>query len=190
MKLSKLYTNKNSFKNIKFNLNGLNVIYADVTTKLDETKNSHNLGKSLLIELIDFLLMKNISSPKDHFFKKATNSEGEKIFEDYVFYLELLLDSGRYLTIRRTVEQISKASFKIHLERTEAYAPPLDWDYENQPFKTSKEELDRLSITLTPLLESLSAICEPINPAPPVISILFIYYNLLRIYLISFQKFQ
>lgn len=141
MKLSQLYTNKNSFKNIKFNLNGLNVIYADVTTKLDETKNSHNLGKSLLIELIDFLLMKNISSPKDHFFKKATNSEGEKIFEDYVFYLELLLDSGRYLTIRRTVEQISKASFKIHLERTEAYAPPLDWDYENQPFKTSKELL-------------------------------------------------
>lgn len=140
MKLSQLYTNRSSFKNIKFNLNGLNVIYADVTTQLDETKNSHNLGKSLLIELIDFLLMKSIS-PKDHFFYTATDSQGEQVFEDYIFYLELLLDSGKYLTIRRAVEQSSKASFKINLERTQNFTPPLDWDFENKPFKTSKELL-------------------------------------------------
>lgn len=140
MKLSQLYTNKSSFKNIRFNLNGLNVIYADVTTKLDETKNAHNLGKSLLIELIDFLLMKKISK-KSHLFYIATNSEGEPIFGDYIFYLELLLDSGKYLTIRRTVEKSSKISFKIHIDRTQNFTAPLDWDFENQPFEASKELL-------------------------------------------------
>lgn len=33
MKLSKLYCNDERFKNIKFNLKGLNVIYADVKSQ-------------------------------------------------------------------------------------------------------------------------------------------------------------
>ena len=57
MKLSKLYCNQSNFKNIKFNLNGLNVVYADVKSNPKEKKNSHDLGKTKLLELIDFLLL-------------------------------------------------------------------------------------------------------------------------------------
>ena len=47
MKLSQLYANK-SFKNIVFN-DGLNLVLAKVTKKLDLNKDSHNLGKTTLI---------------------------------------------------------------------------------------------------------------------------------------------
>ena len=40
MQLSKLYCNNKDFKNITFNLNELNVIYADVKSDLKEKKNS------------------------------------------------------------------------------------------------------------------------------------------------------
>jgi uncharacterized protein YydD (DUF2326 family) len=51
MKLSQLYAN-NKFKNIVFN-DGLNLILAKVTKKLDLNKDSHNLGKTTLIAVID-----------------------------------------------------------------------------------------------------------------------------------------
>ena len=60
MQLSKLYSNQSSFKNIKFNLNGLNVLYAEVKSKSHEKKNSHDLGKTKFAELIDFMLLKEI----------------------------------------------------------------------------------------------------------------------------------
>ncbi|QYS91992.1 hypothetical protein JJC04_05025 [Flavobacterium covae] len=60
MKLSKLYSNKENFKNILFNLNGLNVIYAEVKTDIKDKRNSHCLGKTKVAELIDFLLLKKI----------------------------------------------------------------------------------------------------------------------------------
>ena len=98
MKLSQLYTNQVKFKNIKFNLTGLNVIYAEVITLVNDKKNSHNLGKSLLIELIDFLLLKKIGNKNEHFFYSTKTAEGIQIFEDYIFYLEILLDNGQFLT--------------------------------------------------------------------------------------------
>lgn len=63
MKLSKLYCSDAGFKNVRFNLHGLSVIYADVTAddapiKNKEKKNSHSLGKTKLAELIDFLFQK------------------------------------------------------------------------------------------------------------------------------------
>ena len=51
MQLSKIYSNKENFKKIKFNLNGLNVIYAEVKSKIDEKKNSHDLGKTRVHEI-------------------------------------------------------------------------------------------------------------------------------------------
>lgn len=67
MQLSKLYSNKDTFKSIKFNINGLNIVYAEVKSELKEKKNSHDLGKTKLSEVIDFMLLKEID--KKHFFK-------------------------------------------------------------------------------------------------------------------------
>src|SRR4051812_2163528 len=108
MKLSKLYCNVETFKNIKFNLDGINVIYAEVQSESREKKNSHDLGKTKLAELIDYLLLKG--ADKNFFLFKLKNKEGTSIFNEYVFYLEVLLNSGKYLTIRRSVKNNTKIS--------------------------------------------------------------------------------
>ena len=57
MKLSKIYSNKREiFEDIKFN-QGLNVIFGEVKSPEDMKKDSHNLGKTLLISLIEFLML-------------------------------------------------------------------------------------------------------------------------------------
>ncbi len=104
MKLSQLYANK-SFKNVAFN-DGINLVLAKVTKKLDLSKDSHNLGKTTLIAVIDFMLLKEVK--EDHIFKKYQDK-----FSGYVFYLEILLNSGQYLTIRRSVDTPTKISFKL-----------------------------------------------------------------------------
>jgi len=103
MKLSQLYANK-SFKNIIFN-DGLNLVLAKVTKKLDLNKDSHNLGKTTLIAVIDFMLLKELKD--EHIFKTYKEK-----FTGYVFFLEILLNSGEYLTIRRAVDTPTKISFK------------------------------------------------------------------------------
>ncbi|MHA8097807.1 DUF2326 domain-containing protein [Aquirufa aurantiipilula] len=103
MKLSQLYANR-SFKNIVFN-DGINLVLAKVTKKLDLNKDSHNLGKTTLIAVIDFMLLKEVK--EEHIFKKYQDK-----FSGYVFFLEILLNSGDYLTIKREVDTNTKISFK------------------------------------------------------------------------------
>ncbi len=107
MKLSKIYSNKDEiFKPIYFN-DGFNVIYGKVKRPKETDKDSHNLGKTLLIYLIDFLLLKELKV--GHFLY-----DHEKDFRGFEFYLEILLNSGKYLTIKRCVENNTKIYFKTH----------------------------------------------------------------------------
>ena len=139
MKLSKLYSNDSRFKNIEFNLLGLNVIYADVISEPSEKKNSHDLGKTKLAELIDYLFMKQLS--QSSFLLKIKNSKGQSLFYNHVFYLELLLNSGKFLTIRRGIANNPKASFALNDQRTKGFVSPVEWDYEDISFKESKKVL-------------------------------------------------
>lgn len=141
MKLSQLYTNNNNFKNTKFNLKGINVIYAEVKTKIDDKKNSHNLGKTLIIEVIDFLLLKKVNNMKKHFLFSTENEKGIGIFEDYIFYLEILLNNQKYLTIKRAVQSNTKISFSLNNEIADKFSPPENWDYENESLDNAKEIL-------------------------------------------------
>jgi len=142
MKLSKLYCNKENFKNIRFQ-SGLNVVYADVKTKIDDSKNSHNLGKTILIELIDFLLLKGIDNKKKHWLYSTKNDVGEGVFEEYVFYLEIYLNHGKYLTIRRSVERNRKIAFKLSEQSVEKFTSPSNWDEEDIAFSKAKELLSK-----------------------------------------------
>lgn len=139
MKLSKLYCNDKRFKNIAFNLNGLNVIYADVVTKMSEKKNSHNLGKSKLLDLIDYLLIKKID--KNNFLLKTTLDTGQQAFGNHIFYLELFLNSGDYLTIKREIKRYTKTSFSINNQTTDEFTPPSTWEYENLGIEAAKKVL-------------------------------------------------
>ncbi|MDR1897764.1 MAG: DUF2326 domain-containing protein [Prevotellaceae bacterium] len=68
-------------------------------------KDSHNLGKTTLIAVIDFMLLKDITD--EHIFNIYKNK-----FTGYIFYLEILLNNGKYLTIKREIDCPTKISFK------------------------------------------------------------------------------
>jgi uncharacterized protein YydD (DUF2326 family) len=139
MKLSKLYCNKENFKNISFNLNGLNVIYADVQTDLKDKKNSHDLGKTKVAELIDFLLLKKID--KKDFLLKLTDNDNKSIFNEYIFYLEIELNEGQFLTIKRGIDNNTKISFNISEVRSQDFQPPLKFHYDNISIDKAKQIL-------------------------------------------------
>jgi len=71
MKLCKIYSNdETQFHNIEFQ-DGLNVILAEITDRSKTDKDTHNLGKTLLISLIDFLLLKQIKDKSKFFLTKG-----------------------------------------------------------------------------------------------------------------------
>ena len=92
MKISKIYSNKN-FKNIEFNEN-FNAIVAFIES--DKKEDTHNLGKTSLIRVIDFLLLSS-------FDKNTDKLLGNDIFIGQEFYGELKLNSGKYLLIKRSI---------------------------------------------------------------------------------------
>lgn len=140
MKLSKIYSNDGRFKNITFNLKGLNVIYADVLTNINDKKNSHDLGKTKLAELIDYLLVKKLD--KKHFLLRIIDDKENSVFKNHIFYLEILLNNGKFLTIKREIANHTKTSISINNQRTEGYKPPVNWDYEDLGVDAAKKTLD------------------------------------------------
>lgn len=134
MKLVKIYANK-PFKNTRFNPH-LNVIMGEPKEKKDNKKDTHNLGKTLLIDVIDFLMLKGFND--DFFLKKL-----QEKFSDYVFYMEIYLNSGNFLVIRRSVEKPTKISFKLNTSKLPNFEENLEWDIENLSFDKSKEFLNQ-----------------------------------------------
>ncbi|PJZ64115.1 hypothetical protein CH371_19825 [Leptospira wolffii] len=122
MKLSKLYSNNSKFKNILFN-EGLNVIKAEVRNPKDMSTDTHDLGKSTIIELIDFLMLKKVNN--DFFLLKHKEK-----FSGYVFFLELSLSDKSFLTIRRDVESSSKISIKLHKRKNQNFQDESVWDHD------------------------------------------------------------
>ena len=97
MQLNRLYSNLDPlFAPIHFNAvqasTLLNVIFAEVKRKLAKDGDSHNLGKTTLIALIDFMLLKDITG-SDHFLIKH-----KQRFDDFVFYFELAIHGGGFVT--------------------------------------------------------------------------------------------
>lgn len=129
MKLVKIYANKN-FKNIEFNPK-FNVVLAIINDKLNK-KDTHNLGKTSLIHVINFILLGSFN-------KKIF---GNKIFQDVVFYGELALNDGRFLILRREIDTNTKISFKINNGKSSGFIVPDSWDEENLAFDKSRKKLN------------------------------------------------
>lgn len=140
MKLSQLYSNKSNFKRITFG-EGLNVVIGKVTQAYDVNKDSHNLGKTTLVNILDFMMLKDLDNA--HFLKKS-----ELLFNTYVFYLEIKLNNGKYLTIRRCVSTSSKISFKLN-DTSTTMNDDSHWDVENMGLTAAKTRLnDYLEFTV------------------------------------------
>lgn len=69
---------------------------------------------------------------KEHFLKNPQ-------FSGFVFFMELLLNDGRYLTIKRSVEKNTSISLKLHNERNQDFRETVLLDHLSLPL-TSKDQ--------------------------------------------------
>ncbi len=142
MKLSKLYANQPQFKTITFN-SGFNVIYGDVANKelsVEEVEvEVHNLGKTSLVHLINFMLLEKID--KTHYL-----SAYKEKFLNWEFFLEVKLNDGSYVTIKRTIDDPAKVSFKRHYFSDQDYTYEKNWDYSEMSLYSQKDEENAESI--------------------------------------------
>ena len=129
MQISRIYSNNSDvFAPIEFNFgetaDRLNVIYGEVHHPKDQKRDSHNLGKSTLIHLIDFLMLKGAT--QDHFLVKHLDR-----FADFVFFIEIALNSGGFATVRRGAAEPNKIALKRHAERELDLSDASDdaWDH-------------------------------------------------------------
>ncbi len=143
MQLSRLYSNLDDlFSPIHFNAAEnatiLNVVFAEVKRRRSREGDSHNLGKTTLIALIDFTLLKDIAG-EEHFLSKH-----KERFHNFIFYMELALHDGGFVTIRRSVAHPNEISLKRSGESIEdARAVPAEqWDHSDMTLTAAREALD------------------------------------------------
>lgn len=139
MKPSKLYSNLPAlFAPVEFQPE-LNVVLAEIRLPENRDRDTHNLGKTTLGRLIDFGLLAG-RDPKFFLFKHLDR------FENFVFFLEIELLDGGYVTVRRSIAEASKISFKKHDARHQDFStlPDIEWDHLDVPFDRAKELLDSL----------------------------------------------
>ena len=139
MKLSKLYSDTpDTFAPIDF-VSGLNVVLAEIRLPENRRKDTHNLGKTTLGRMLDFGFLAG-RDPKFFLFKHFD------LFRDFVFFLEVELADGSYLTVRRSVAEASKVAFKKHAVGHQDFSTLsiLEWDHFDVPFERARELLDSL----------------------------------------------
>lgn len=139
MKPSKLYSNRPSvFAPIEFQPE-LNVVLAEIRLPENRRRDTHNLGKTTLGRLLDFAFLAG-RDPKFFLFKHLN------LFEEFVFFLEIELLDGSYVTVRRSVAEASRIAFKKHVARHQDFStmPDIEWDHVDVPFERAKELLDSL----------------------------------------------
>jgi len=150
VKLVKIFSNKKEFKEIEFNEH-FNIIVGKKTKESNDEnskkKDSHNLGKTSLVNLIDFLLLKRMEG--ENIFKKHSD-----LFKEHIFYLELLLDSGKYLLIKRSVEKNTKISFALLESKLEKIdEEKIVWEHVDLPYEKSKKILNNIYLNFNVLKE-------------------------------------
>jgi uncharacterized protein YydD (DUF2326 family) len=137
MKPSKLYSNQSAlFSPIEFSAE-LNVVLAEIRLPENKDRDTHNLGKTTVGRLLDFGFL--LGRDANFFLFKHPDR-----FSQFVFYLEIELLDGSYVTVRRSVAEASKIAFKKHRTRHQDFStlPDLEWDHSELPFERARELLD------------------------------------------------
>lgn len=138
MILSRLYANRTEvFPPVDFH-GGLNVVLAEIRLPENRDKDTHNLGKSLLGRLIDFGFLAKA--------KDLVLIRHPSLFSDFVFFLEVILPDGTFLTIRRGISDATKVAFKRHgtAKRLLIRVADAEWDHHDVPFEKARALLDGL----------------------------------------------
>lgn len=137
MRLSRLYSNRpEEFGPVDF-IDGLNVVKAEIRLPENKQKDTHNLGKTTLGRMIDFGFLAGRDA-SFFLFKHRPR------FDDFVFFLEIVLTDGSFVTVRRSVIEASKVSFKKHATGKQNFSslPVAGWDHQEVPFERARDLLD------------------------------------------------
>jgi len=139
MRLSKLYSNKPEIFSLIDFVSGLNVVMAEIRLPENRNKDTHNLGKTTLGRILDFAFLSG-RDPEFFLFKYA------ELFKDFVFFLEIELEDGTFITIRRGVKEASKIAFKRYEAGQQDFSELslAQWDHQNVPFERARDLLDGL----------------------------------------------
>ncbi|MCY0150702.1 DUF2326 domain-containing protein [Hoeflea sp. G2-23] len=142
MQLSRLYSNlPDILSPVVFNhgadANRLNVVLGEVKHPKDRRKDSHNLGKTTLLHVIDFMMLKGWS--QESFLHRHRDR-----FSDFVFFLEIALNSGGYATIRRSVVAPTRIALSRHEDPDADFSATADdvWDHPDLPIDEAIKLLD------------------------------------------------
>ena len=133
MKILKIFSNE-KFTNVRLNEH-FNVVLAKIKDPTKK-KDTHNLGKTSLIHIINFLLLDK--------FENIKVLLGNQVFRGRIFYLEIKTNSGQYLIIKRAIDYPSKISFKLNETELNNFTPPMEWDDDDIPFEKAKDKLNNL----------------------------------------------
>ena len=138
MRLRKLYSNRpDIFGPIEFR-RGLNVVLGEIRLPHNQSRSTHNLGKTTLARIIDFCLCRQ----KDASFFLFKHRE---IFEGFIFFLEVETLEDGYVTVRRSVASASKLSFVKHEKPGVDFSDDTtSWDHEDLTFEAGKQLFDGL----------------------------------------------
>jgi uncharacterized protein YydD (DUF2326 family) len=87
-------------------------------------RDSHNLGKSTLLHLLDFLLLKG-TAPEHFLFRHRER------FKNFTFFIEIALNSGDFATVRRAADDPNKIAMARHAEGGQDFnnEPEDSWDH-------------------------------------------------------------
>ena len=137
MKLSKLYSNNDTIFEPIFFEDGFNVVYGDIRHPTRYELDTHNLGKTTLAKLLDFMFLATRNS-KQFLFKH------EDLFKGFIFFLELKLSESSYITIRRSVKDNTKISFQKHSKKHQDFSLLADesWSHNNVTVDNAKTLLE------------------------------------------------
>ncbi|MEJ6788071.1 DUF2326 domain-containing protein [Brevundimonas sp. BR2-1] len=138
MRLSRFYSDQPEiFSPIDF-VAGLNVVLAEIRLPENQQRDTHNLGKSTLGRLLDFGFLAG-KDPKFFLFRYPQ-------FSAFVFFLEVELEDGSYLTVRRSVADATRIAFKKAVVGQQDFSAlgERNWDHWDVPFDRAKDLLDSL----------------------------------------------
>ena len=138
MRLSRFYSDQPEiFSPIDF-VAGLNVVLAEIRLPENQQRDTHNLGKSTLGRLLDFGFLAG-KNPKFFLFRYPQ-------FSAFVFFIEVELEDGSYLTVRRSVADATRIAFKKAVVGQQDFSAlgERNWDHWDVPFDRAKDLLDSL----------------------------------------------
>ncbi|WGZ36762.1 DUF2326 domain-containing protein [Xylella fastidiosa subsp. pauca] len=123
---------------MKFNP-GLNVVMAEIRLPENRKKDTHNLWKTTLGRLLDFFFL----SKRD---RNLFLFKHEKLFDHFVFFLEVECEDASFITVRRSVGCATKIAFKRHKTGDKDFSTLLrsEWDHWDVTFDDARQLLHDL----------------------------------------------